>query len=129
MLQDPASRVSPRTALVVEDEEPMRSILKCMLEILGFEVLVACDGMQAVKMHETRQPELDLVISDFGMPGIDGVETLATLRKTSPGFKAILCSGTPEADCLQGRSLEAYVYLGKPFRFQELNAAVEQVLA
>ena len=107
----------------------MRSIMKCMLEMLDFEVLVACDGMQAVKMHENLKLELDLVISDFGMPGMDGVETLATLRKSNPGFKAILCSGTPEADCLKGRSLEACVYLGKPFSFHDLDAAVEQVLA
>ena len=89
---------------------------------------MAEDGIQALRSVQEGKPALSLVISDFNMPLMNGVETITELRKVIPGLKAILCSGKPEADCLQGQSLDNYVYLGKPFCLRELGAALEHVL-
>ena len=122
------NRNVPLMVLLVDDEEPFRSIAKTMLTMLGCDVLEAVDGLQAVQMVQKDQPDLGLVISDFRMPGMDGVETLKALGGLRPGLKTILCSGSPEQECLQGRTLENCIYLGKPFGLQELDAAVNRVL-
>jgi len=117
-------RAEPRTVLLVEDEDAMRALLKCMLEMLGFQVQDARDGYQALRLMGSRTEDFHLVVSDFRMPGMDGVETLAALRKLQPVFKAVLCSGYPEEDCLQGRPLAGSVFLPKPFTLKELSESV-----
>lgn len=122
------NRHAPLTVLVVDDESAMRSAMKGMLEILGFSVLESCDGMEAVHLVQGDQQELGLVISDFRMPGMNGVDTLTAISGLRPGLKGILCSGTPESECLQGRTLKDCIYLGKPFNIHALDAAVDQAL-
>jgi CheY-like chemotaxis protein len=128
MFPNMRNRHAPLTVLLVDDEALFRAIAKTMMAVLGCEVLEAVDGLQAVEMVQRDQPGLDLVICDFRMPGLDGVETLRALRLLRPGLKAILCSGTPEEDCLQGRTLEDCVYLGKPFKIQDLDRTLNRLL-
>ena len=99
-----------------------------MLVVLGFKVLVAEDGHQAIQMGQPGNPDFHFAITDFSMPGLNGVETLVALREQRPGLKVILCSGQPEEVCLQGRTIEDYVYLGKPFNLHDLDAAVTRVM-
>lgn len=128
MASYPPNPHAPLTILLVDDEEAMRKAIKWMLELLGFSVIECCDGHRAVLLVQLEEPKFELVISDFRMPGIDGVETLKALEKMRPGMKSILCSGALEEDCLQGRALEGTVYLGKPFGLQALNSAVNRAL-
>jgi len=128
MLWQGINRHAPLTILLVEDEETLRLTLKDMLESLGFQVIVAYNGNHAIRLVTLTYPEFHLVLSDFRMPGINGVETIAALRKIRPGLKAILCSGTPEQDCLHGLLLNDLIFLGKPHSLQELHAAVNQAL-
>ena len=122
------NRHAPQTVILVDDEEGMRSTIRYMLELLGFEVITACDGAHALEVGRQERNALALAISDFRMPGMDGVETLKALRSLHPELKVILCSGFPESDCLQGRTLEEGVFLGKPFGLRDLDSAVTKVL-
>lgn len=99
-----------------------------MLTVLGCEVIEAEDGHQAVQMVQQEQPDLGLVISDFQMSGMDGVETLKVLGRLRPGLKSILCSGMPKEDCFQGRTLENCTYLGNPYGLHDLDEAMNRVL-
>ena len=99
-----------------------------MLEILGFNVLEFQSGMQAVKIVQLEKPKFHLVISDFRMPGMNGVEMLTTLSKLYPGLRKILCSGTPEGECFHGQAPKDVVFLEKPFSLQGLVSAVVQAL-
>jgi two-component system, cell cycle sensor histidine kinase and response regulator CckA len=120
---------APLLVLLVDDDAAMRATVSNLLEVLGFQVLVAEDGHQAIQVGQQSNPDIRLVITDFSMPGLNGVETLDALREQRPGLKAILCSGQLEEDCLRGhRPLEDYVYLGKPFNLHDLDAAVTRVL-
>jgi len=122
------NRHAPLTVLLVDDEATFRETAITVLSYLGFQVLEAEDGEHALRLVQREQPALGLVIADFCMPGMDGVETLKALSALHPGLKGILCSGTPEQECLQGRTLEHCLYLGKPFRIKELEAALDRVL-
>jgi DNA-binding NtrC family response regulator len=123
------NRHAPFTVLLVDDEEIMRLTMKDMLENLGFKVIVAETGIQAIRLVQHENPEFHLVISDFRMPHMDGVTALTILREIRPGLKAILCTGTPEWDCLKGENLKEFFYLGKPFDLQGLDEAINQAMA
>jgi two-component system cell cycle sensor histidine kinase/response regulator CckA len=112
----------------VDDEEGVRLTMTFMLELLGFEVLVAETGDEALVMERDGALDFQLVISDYMMPGLDGVETLRSLQGSHPEAKGILCSGHSPAECLKGRTLQNCIYLGKPFGLKELEAAVDLAL-
>lgn len=122
------NRHAPLRVLLVEDDGIFRSLGRTMLELLGFEVLDFACGNEAVAFARREKPDVGMVLSDYRMPGMDGVETLAALQELYPGLKVILCSGTPEEECFRGRVLENCIYLGKPFGFQDLDAAVNRLL-
>ena len=128
MCQNNLSRFAPLTVLLVDDDPTLRFTIESMLERLGFHTLVANHGIHAIQLVLNETPIFHLVISDFNMPHMNGVETLKVLQSLRPGLKAILCSGNTEQECLQGKTLEDCVFLGKPFGLQELNAAVNLAL-
>lgn len=82
--------------MVVDDDELVRVIARACLKELGFEVLVAEDGLSAVHLFDQRVDEIEIVLLDMSMPGLDGEETLRELRRIRPDVKVILCSGHPE---------------------------------
>jgi len=128
MRQISPNRFAPLTVLLVEDVPTLRSTIGSMLERLGFQTLIANHGIHAIQLVLNENPIFHLVISDFKMPHMNGVETLKVLQSLRPGLKAILCSGTSEQECFQGQTLEDCVFLSKPFGLKDLDAAVNLAL-
>jgi two-component system nitrogen regulation response regulator NtrX len=117
--------------LIVDDDAQIRTLLRTVLEAEGYAVRHASDGTEAARLMADEAP--DLVITDIFMPGADGFEVLAVIRKSYPDIPVIAVSGseiTPHVDFLDlaGR-LGAYSILHKPFRPQELIGAVKKALA
>jgi two-component system, cell cycle sensor histidine kinase and response regulator CckA len=109
----------------VDDEQMIRDSGKRMLESLGCRVLVAEEGSRALEIYTQRRGEIDLVILDLVMPGMDGSETFTHLRELDPEARVWLCSGYSQlehADALLGRG--ALGFLQKPFDLEELSAAI-----
>jgi nitrogen-specific signal transduction histidine kinase/CheY-like chemotaxis protein len=79
--------------LVVDDEEPIRNIVKQILERYGYRVLLAANGAEAVKLYTSRRKEIAAVITDMAMPVMDGPATIAALKTINPGIKIIASSG------------------------------------
>jgi DNA-binding response OmpR family regulator len=112
--------------LVVDDEEPIRSLVGTYLRDEGFEVVEAATGEAAVERIERRVP--DLVILDVRLPGIDGFEVLRRIRKHSDVYVIMLTARTEETDKLIGLEVGADDYVTKPFSPRELVARVKAVL-
>jgi len=93
------SEVSPTemegsgTVLLVEDGEMVCGMATAMLKRLGFKVLEAKDGVEAVEVFRQRQNEIRLVLCNLSMPRMNGWETLTALRKLVPGVPVILAGG------------------------------------
>ncbi|MCX5880412.1 MAG: response regulator, partial [Deltaproteobacteria bacterium] len=118
------------TVLVVEDNEQVRKMLRMMLTHLGFTVLEARDGMEAVAVFKQPQNVIHCVLSDLTMPRMDGWQTLAALRKLSPDIPVILSSGYDEARVTAGEHTEQpNAFLGKPYEFKKLRKTIGRVLA
>jgi two-component system KDP operon response regulator KdpE len=119
--------MTTRTAvLIVEDEEPMRDFLRKNLEVRGFDVHVAANGLEALAIFNTRS--LDLVILDVMMPTMDGLETTRRIRHTSLTPIILLTALGEEKDKVAALDLGADDYLTKPFGVDELMARIRAVL-
>jgi PAS domain S-box-containing protein len=118
------------TVLLVEDLDMMRNMTKSMLALLGFSVLEARDGVEALEVFRQRQDEIRLVLCDLTMPRMDGWETLTALRKLAPGIPVILSSGHNEARVMAGEHPTLpEAFLSKPYGFKELRDAIASALA
>jgi len=112
--------------LLVDDEKKIRDLLAAYLRADDFEVAEASDGLEA--LAKIRSAEPDLVILDVMMPGMDGVEVLRELRKTSDVFVMMLTARAEETDKLIGLSVGADDYLTKPISPRELVARAKAIL-
>jgi two-component system cell cycle sensor histidine kinase/response regulator CckA len=118
------------TVLLVEDEEMLRKMTAEMLRHIGFRVLQAKDGVDAVEVFRQHREEIRCVVCDLTMPRMGGWETLAALRKISPDIPVILSSGYDEAQVMSGEhSVRPNAFLGKPYWLQELSDTLQNTLA
>ncbi|NPU84705.1 MAG: PAS domain S-box protein [Syntrophaceae bacterium] len=118
------------TILVVDDEDMIREVTKEMLEGLGYRVLTAGDGGEAVSLFRSERKGVDVVILDMIMPGIGGGEVYDALRALDPGVRVILSSGYSldgQARAIMERGIRDF--LQKPFRIEDLSRKIRSVLA
>jgi len=116
--------------IVIDDQEPIRRVVRRALEKEGHEVLEASDGEIGEQLLE-RSPA-DVVITDIFMPGQDGIVTLRQIRKRFPAVKVIVISGGDSSGMLDLRQdaelLGAVKSLQKPFSAREIMDVVRDVL-
>ncbi|HBA41687.1 MAG TPA: hypothetical protein DCZ07_01805, partial [Alphaproteobacteria bacterium] len=116
--------------LLVEDEDPVRAFASRALSGKGYTVLEADGPDQALEIVETRADEIDLVISDVVMPGMDGARLMKIIQQKSPGIRAIFISGYAENAFRDSDELvEDYLFLPKPFTLKQLAARVKEAFA
>ena len=117
---------APRLILVVDDESRMRRFIRMNMELEGYQIVEAENGLAA--LEQIRQHTPDLVIMDVMMPEMDGFETLELLREISTVPVILLTVKSDEDDKIQGLSLGADDYVTKPFSPRELVTRVTAVL-
>lgn len=116
--------------LVVDDEEIVREILRDMLARLGYEVLLAAGGQQAVELYTTAAGPVDAVIIDLVMPGMGGAETFDALRAIDPNVRALLSTGNSPDGLTQELLDRGMVGLvPKPYRMEDISRALSAALS
>lgn len=117
------------TILVVEDEESLLQMICQILAAHGYQFLVARDGMEAVSLYERHKDEIAVVLTDLGLPVINGVNEFARLKEINPRVKVIMVSGFFEpgihADLLRS-GIKGFVQ--KPYSSEEILRSIRQVL-
>jgi two-component system, cell cycle sensor histidine kinase and response regulator CckA len=115
--------------LLVDDEETIRAVAGRMLEALGFRVLTARDGREAIRIHAEYAQEFTCVIMDLTMPHVDGEEAMRALRSKNPAQRVLLISGYNPQDSVN-RLLRPGLtgFLQKPFNLSELTSALHALL-
>ena len=110
--------------LVIEDNAELREYLRLALEMHDHQVLTAEHGREALAYLNGHR--VDAVITDLFMPEMDGIETVAALRRQFPDIRVVAMSGRPGVDYLAvARELGVMRTLRKPFEISELLAALE----
>ncbi len=117
------------TVLFVDDEEMIIEVGKPMLEELGYDVLVARGGKEAIKVYEINKGKIDLVILDMVMPEINAGDVYSVLKKINPKVKTLLSSGyslNEQADKLIENGCNGFIQ--KPFNLKRLSGQIKDVL-
>ncbi len=118
------------TVLLVDDEETVRDVASAMLKELGFEVVVAADGQQALELYRLQGDGIDLVLMDLNMPNLSGEEAFHELRKMDGGVQVILSSGFSEQEVTRkflGKGLKGFVQ--KPYSLAALRTVLSQSMS
>ncbi len=112
--------------LVIDDETSIIELVTAYLHDEGYEVQTAMDGPSGLKAARAFKP--DLIVLDIMLPGMDGIELLAQLRRESNVYVIMLTAKTEETDKIIGLSVGADDYLTKPFSPRELVARIKAAL-
>ena len=118
--------MSQQRVLVVDDEAPMRKYISTNLKARGYDVLMAEDGTEALKLIDEHT--IDLLILDIMMPGPDGLEVLRRVRRDMDVPVVMLSARGRETDKVEALDAGADDYLTKPFGAEELLARVRAAL-
>ena len=114
------------TALVVEDDDDVRQLLRDILEQAGFTVHTASSGREGVELAREHSPVV--VTLDIGLPDFDGLEVLRRIRQMTDAYIVMLTGREDETDTLLALQAGADDYMTKPFRPRELRARLAAML-
>lgn len=117
------------TVLLVDDEEIIRESGKYMLEFMGYSVIVANNGQEALEIYRQQYNIIDLIITDMIMPIMNGKELFAKAKEINPNCKVILSSGFTKNESVNELSTEGLSnFISKPFRMTDLSKVVTEVV-
>ena len=115
--------------LFVDDEETIRQVGNSLLKLLGFEALLAADGLEAIRTFKEHAADLRLVLLDMSMPRMDDYEVFRELRKIRADIIAIICSShniTDDVDRPDCKDIAGFIQ--KPYQLSTLSRKIREVL-
>jgi DNA-binding NtrC family response regulator len=114
--------------LVVDDDDGVRENLAELFEVVGYSVLTAANATDA--MTKLTEHEVDLLLTDYRMPGPSGVELIESARRAKPGLRAVLMTAFGDSFTeIESVRRGAIGYLNKPFEADEITGLVARILA
>jgi len=117
------------TVLLVDDEDVILEVGRDLLEAMGYRVLIAKDGKEAIEVYEKDRDEIDLVVLDMVMPNMGGGEAYDRMKEINPHIKVLLSSGysiDSEATDILERGCDGFIQ--KPFNMKGLSEAMREIL-
>jgi CheY-like chemotaxis protein len=123
-----AGHAIPKRILVADDNKAILDLVSKVLEFLGYEVALACSGIEALATF--LESSFDLVITDFQMPAMDGLSLAGHIKERSPNTPVILVTGLDRKTVrkkVERGSFDSVIF--KPFRMKDLRGAVQGALA
>jgi len=121
------TEIRNRSILVIDDDHSVNKITSALLESMGYHVLKALTGAQAIELYKKNKNSIDLVLLDMVLPEMDGKKIYQELKKIKPDVKALIISGYSKDDKAQETlRLGAIGFVQKPIRKNELRKVVEQ---
>jgi CheY-like chemotaxis protein len=122
-------RGGQESILLVEDEDGLRRVAQRALEKVGYRVLTASDGLEALEVYQRQPRDVDLIITDVVMPKLGGIALYRALRQEGHGVRFLFTSGYAAEEIMQGDLSEsALMLLQKPWTLADLTHRVREVL-
>ncbi len=127
--EEPGAFKGSGTILIVDDDESIRVLCRLLLERIGFDVLSASDGREALDVFNKHHADIRCVILDLTMPHMDGEETFRQLIKIDPDIRVIMSSGYNEQEIAQKISGKGYTgFIQKPYSLNNLTDILKKAL-
>jgi PAS domain S-box-containing protein len=117
------------TVLLIDDEDMVLEIGRALLETMGYQVITAKDGEEAISLYERQGSGIDLVLLDVVMPGLGGGDVYDRLKTMNPDMKCLLLSGYSidgEATEILQRGCDGFIQ--KPFKLRDLSKSIREIL-
>lgn len=115
--------------LLVEDEDQVRLTAQALLENFGFTVLAAVNGKEALELYQRNATDITLVMTDLGMPVMDGYELLSELKKLNQELPIIVSSGYGDSEVISRIATDTIAGLiSKPYSANQLQEVLKRVL-
>lgn len=116
-------------ALLVDDESSLLEVLANILQHMGYEVIKAVDGVDALQKLKENVDDISIVLMDITMPRMDGTEAYGHMRYINPNLPIIICSGYSESD-ISSRFIEDenLHFVRKPYRFDQIASKLAEAL-
>ena len=125
-----SKRNSAETVLVVDDQDILRLLMCKTFENGGFRVLTASNGADALSLFRGAEPQVDLLVTDYRMPGMTGLELACECCSLNEALSVLYISGSSPGDDLhENLRLERRAFLAKPFRHSDLLRSARALLA
>jgi len=115
--------------LLADDEKPVREAGKNVLESLGYHVMEACDGLQAIELFCANQDRIRLIITDIVMPKLGGVKAIEEIKRINPEVKVIFVTGYDKKATMDTTALSRATILSKPYSIEELGRTIKETLS
>jgi PAS domain S-box-containing protein len=118
------------TILLIDDEEMIIKVGRELLQELGYKVIAARSGEEAIRLYLKNADKIDLVVMDMIMPGMGGGETFDNLKAINPGIKVLLSSGysiNGQASKILERGCDGFIQ--KPFNLNQLSEKIQRIIA
>ncbi len=122
--------ISSSMILLADDDEVVRTMVRDMLHILGYQVMLAANGEELISLYQGSRADIDVIILDWYMPGLSGMEILDQLWEINPDVKVILATGLGhprEFDAII-KSGHPVSILQKPYLIKDLQSEIARVL-
>lgn len=107
-----------KTVLVVDDAKAILSIVRTVLDVAGYEVLTACDGVEGLSLLKSGE-KVDIIVTDLNMPNMDGIEFIWEIRKLPNHVFTPICMLTTESEqskLIEGESISIDAWIKKPIQ-------------
>ena len=114
--------------LVIDDTKNIRILLSTCLELRGYDVITADNGLEALKIIQDIEKDIDLIFLDIRMPGISGTEVLKVIKETRENCPVIIMTAFATVkNAIECTKLGALVYLQKPFSPDRINLVLDEI--
>lgn len=118
---------APRRVLIVDDEVDLRTLLGDVLQVAGYEVSTAGDGLEALEILKTE--EFDAALLDVQMPNMNGIQVLRHITEHYPKMKSIVLTGYADLNhAAEARRYGAVDFISKPYTLEDIVGALERSL-
>ena len=114
---------------VVDDEPMLLELATAILEPQGYDIKPFRDPELALRSYAAAQPQPDLLITDYAMHNMNGMDLIKKFRKVNPQQKVLLVSGTVAEDIFADSPIKPDRFLAKPYQAAQLNRIVKELLA
>jgi len=114
-----------RNILVVDDNNVFRIVVSKMLSRLGYEVISAESGVHGLSIF--LKNKFDIVLSDYEMPGMDGVALACSVKKCSPRTRVVIMTGAGKETVFSRKSTAVHEVISKPFTLAQIDETIQNV--